>query len=60
MGGHTRVEGQMGVFSDYLTNYELSDLGYSSPHFTWCKNCKGAQQTLEKTDCALANFKWCT
>lgn len=57
-GSRTWAERQMDAFWDCITNFELEDLGYFGPPFTWCNNCEGDQRILERIDHALANSGW--
>lgn len=57
-GGRTRLESQMRAFRDCLLAYDLEDLGFSGPPFTWYNNHEGDQRILERIDRALANSQW--
>jgi hypothetical protein len=59
-GAATRQASQMERFRRALEDYELCDLGYIGPRFTW-SNCRtDASYTQERLDRAVANREWCT
>jgi hypothetical protein len=58
MGGSERHRTQMRAFQQALEDCSLSDLGYSSPKFTW-QNCQeGDCFVKERLDRGVANNAW--
>lgn len=58
-GVRDRPERQMMDFRYMLSTYEVQDLGFMGPPFTWCNNIEGHNRISERLDRFLANSSWC-
>jgi hypothetical protein len=48
----------MGNFQSALEDYELTDLGFKGPKYTWTNCCEGLEFIKERLDRGVANPGW--
>ncbi|KAL0411507.1 UNVERIFIED_CONTAM: putative mitochondrial protein [Sesamum latifolium] len=57
-GGAIRAEWQIQNFRNCLAQYDLHDLGFRGPAFTWCNNQQEPYTVRERLDRACSNVAW--
>jgi hypothetical protein len=57
-GGAVRANNQMVAFRQVLEFYELTDIGYRDPKFTWSNCWNEMEFTKERLDRGVANSEW--
>jgi hypothetical protein len=58
-GAGPRRESQMVGFREAMEEWELSDLGFNGPRFTWSNRHTDNSFTQERLDRALGSHDWC-
>ncbi|KAL3524996.1 hypothetical protein ACH5RR_013368 [Cinchona calisaya] len=59
LGGNVINKLRVSLFNDLLDDYNLLDLRFKGPQFTWWGKCKNGVLVSERFDKALCNADWC-